>query len=215
MLGSRRRSGLVVEQIVGLVRAGGLRPGQALPTERELSASLGVSRTVVREAFAELERRGLVRAVRGSGRYLRDAQDLPPGERVLETASIADILEARRLLEVQVVELACERRTSDDSRRIAEAARQLTRWEDNVAFHVAVAAAAHNFVLERWIREQLEIAGGLHQRERYEDAQEMDRMRAEHLEIADAIAARDGPRGADAIRVHLERTRRAVVSGTA
>src|SRR4051794_34990140 len=68
---SRRRYERVVEQILELVESEGLDQGQALPTERELAERFGVSRNVLRQAFGVLEERGLLRSIRGSGRYLR------------------------------------------------------------------------------------------------------------------------------------------------
>jgi len=54
-----------------LVESGELRPGDALPSEAELSEKYGVSRGTARHALAELEGAGLVEAVHGKGRYIR------------------------------------------------------------------------------------------------------------------------------------------------
>lgn len=208
----RRRYELVVDELLEIIRSRGLRPGQALPTERELAGTFGVSRNVLREAFGVLEHRGLIRSVRGSGRYLREVEEEPGARDSLEVASIADVLEARTLLEVHVADLACQRRTADEARRITDAAGRLASWDDNLAFHALIAAAAHNFVLERLVREQAELAGALHQRERYEDPDELATMRREHQEIAAAVAARDGGCARELVRRHLDRTRRVVLA---
>ncbi|MEV7393257.1 FCD domain-containing protein [Streptomyces sp. NPDC091215] len=201
-----------MDSVLALVEARGLRPGDALPTERELSDLFGVSRNVLRQAFGVLEERGLLRTVRGSGRYLREASagdGMTLGARALvEVASIADVLEARTLLEAQVAALACERRTAEQAQNLAILAGRLTSWEDNLAFHCAVAACTHNFVLERLVRQQAELADELHQREHYKDPDELQHMRAEHQAIADAIAARDSAAAQDLVRQHLHRTRR-------
>ncbi|MFC4056155.1 FadR/GntR family transcriptional regulator [Actinomadura syzygii] len=205
-----------MDSMLELVEARGLRPGDALPTERELAELFGVSRNVLRQAFGVLEDRGLLRTVRGSGRYLREAAvahvaDL--GARAsVEVASIADVLEARTLLEVQVAALACQRRTAEQAQSLAVLAGRLASWEDNLAFHCAVAAATHNFVLERLVRQQAELAGELHQREHYQDPDELEHMRAEHQGIAAAIAARDSEAAKDLVRGHLHRTRRVLFS---
>jgi DNA-binding FadR family transcriptional regulator len=175
-----------------------------------------VSRNVARQAFGVLEERGLIRTVQGSGRYLRETFD--PGSRGLgvratvEIASIADVLEARSLLEEQVAALACERRTAEQSRTLAALADRLTSWEDNLAFHCAIAAATQNFVLERLVCQQAELAGELHQRRYYADPGELESMRAEHRTIAAAIAARDSDTARDLVRRHLQRTRHLVVT---
>ena len=199
-----------------LVEARELQPGHALPTERELADIFGVSRNVLRQAFGVLEERGLLRTVRGSGRYLRSAlrgDDRQAGARTsVEVASIADVLEARVLLEVKVAELACDRRTSDQARQLTKLAAQLTSWEDNLAFHCAIGAATQNFVLERLVREQATLAGELHQRQHYSDSEELARMKAEHQEIAAAIAARDSAAAPDLVQYHLDRTKGVIVT---
>ena len=204
-----RRFEAVIEAILSLVEARGLQPGDALPTERELAETLSASRSVIRQAFGVLEERGLLRSIRGSGRYLREAPSGGADSRErIEIASIADLLEARTLLEVEVAALACERRTTEQAGDLLALAQRLTVWEDNLAFHCAIAAATQNFMLERLVSQQVELAGALHQRERYEDAGELTRMRAEHQAVAEAIAARDSDLARDLMRAHLRRTRR-------
>jgi DNA-binding FadR family transcriptional regulator len=208
---------MVVDGLLELVESRRLQPGQALPTERELAGIFGVSRNVLRQAFGVLEERGLLRTVRGSGRYLRAAAgsevDRVLGARAsVEVASIADVLEARTLLEVQVAGLACERRTAEQLQELATLAGRLTSWEDNLAFHCAVAAATQNFILERLVRQQAELAGDLHQREHYADPEDLYRMRLEHQDIAAAIAARDSAMAQELVGEHLRRTRRALFS---
>jgi GntR family transcriptional regulator, transcriptional repressor for pyruvate dehydrogenase complex len=205
----RRRYERVVDRLLELIEARGLGPGDSMPTERELAALFGVSRNVLRQAFGILEERGLLTTLRGSGRYLRDAdatEDTQGGRARVEIASIADVLEARTLLEVQIAELACQRRTSDEAQNLIVLSRRLTSWEDNVAFHCAIAACTHNFMLERMVRQQVDLSRELHQRDYYDDPDQLDRMRLEHQTIANAIAARDVTAAKELVRGHLTRT---------
>lgn len=212
---SQRRYEAVVDGILKLVEMRGLQPGQVLPTERELAETFGVSRNVLRQAFGVLEERGLLRTVRGSGRYLRGVDAGEETSRspraAVEMASIVDLLEARVLVEVQVASLACERRTVQQAEALQLLASQLSSWEDNLAFHAAIAQATQNFALERLVRQQAELAGALHQREHYNDPAELERMRGDHLDIADAIVARDRERAGRLIQDHLDRTRQIVL----
>ncbi|WP_165913170.1 FCD domain-containing protein [Tamaricihabitans halophyticus] len=210
---TQRRYEAVVDGILKLVEARGLKPGQPLPTERELADVFGVSRNVLRQAFGILEERGLLQTVRGSGRYLREGVDdtMRSPRASVELASIVDLLEARALVEVQVAGLACERRTAGQAESLRLLASRLTSWEDNLAFHCAIAEATQNFVLERLVRQQAELAGQLHQREHYDDPAELERMRSEHLAIAAAIAARDVDRAQRLAREHLRRTRHLIL----
>ncbi|MGW4565260.1 GntR family transcriptional regulator, partial [Streptomyces sp. NPDC004561] len=57
----------VCDQVTALVRAGKLRPGDALPASRELAQQLGVSRTVIIRAYELLRAQGILTARRGSG----------------------------------------------------------------------------------------------------------------------------------------------------
>jgi GntR family transcriptional regulator, transcriptional repressor for pyruvate dehydrogenase complex len=79
-------------------------------------------------------------------------------------------------------------------------------WEDNVAFHVAIAACTHNFMLERMVREQVDLAKELRQRDYYGDSDQLQRMRLEHQSIATAITARDAAAAKDLVRHNLTRT---------
>lgn len=211
----RRRHEAVVDGLLDLAESQKLRPGDPFPTERRLAERFGVSRNVLRHAFGVLEERGIIRSVRGSGRYLRetprspDAEPTAGGTRgVVEVASIADVLEARELVEVHIAELACDRRTTAEAGELRATATALDDWGDNLAFHLAVAACTHNFALEHLVRQQIELSGSLHQRRHYRDPDQLDRMRADHEAIAAAIAARDRDLAADLVRRHLTRTRR-------
>ena len=57
----------VVRQIEGLILRGILRPGERLPSERELSERMGVSRPSLREALSDLQERGLLASKAGAG----------------------------------------------------------------------------------------------------------------------------------------------------
>lgn len=205
----RRRYELVVDSLLELIEARGLGPGDAMPTERELADLFGVSRNVLRQAFGVLEERGLLDTLRGSGRYLRGSTDTQISHTTrtkVEIASIADVLEARTLLEVQIAELACERRTNEEAQNLRVLSGRLTAWEDNVAFHCAIAACTHNFMLERLVRQQVDLSRELHQRDYYDDPAKLDRMRLEHQSIANAILARDTRTAKELVREHLGHT---------
>ena len=67
-----RVSDSVVKQIEQLILRGILRPGERLPSERDLAERLGVSRPSLREAVSDLENRGLLKTRAGSGVYVAD-----------------------------------------------------------------------------------------------------------------------------------------------
>lgn len=204
----------VVRQILDLIATGEITPGSQLPPERELAARLGVSRNVLREAFRVLEVRGIVHSRQGGGRAIRGENIAVaiPAEGVvlrLEAEVIADILEARELLEIQVARLAATRAGHDEVKAIEQACGGHT-WADNIAFHTAIAAATGNFMLERLVRLQLEMLDAAHQRDHYRSSADARRLLAEHRTIAAAIAAADPDAAEAAVRKHFQHTRAAV-----
>jgi GntR family transcriptional repressor for pyruvate dehydrogenase complex len=201
----------VLDKLLAIARSPEFGPGDALPRERVLAEQFGVSRSTIRQAFRVLEDRGVVTTRLGSGRYLREVDaERTRGARNLELASIVDIFETRVILESSGAALACERRSTAEAADVRSRAATLEGWADNAAFHRAVAAAAHNFMLERLVAEQIELARQLHQREHY-DADAIAAMREEHVAIADAVLARDADRARTLMGSHLRASARAVL----
>ena len=100
-----------------------IQPGDKFPSERELMGKLGVSRSVLREAFRVLESRGLVYSRPGGGRYLRKVESfkLRQGSSLdLEKDALLDVVESREIVEVQIVKLAVKRATDEEIRQLAE-----------------------------------------------------------------------------------------------
>ncbi|MBS0220459.1 MAG: FadR family transcriptional regulator [Proteobacteria bacterium] len=110
----------ICERIRNELSAGNLRPGDKLPPERELAERFGVSRTAVREAFRSLERSGLIGLQKGpkGGAFIQAGN--PTVRQSLEDMvsvgqiSLADLTEARVLIQDSIVRLACKRATEAD-----------------------------------------------------------------------------------------------------
>lgn len=157
------RKGTVVNGVLGRLKPI-LTAGTRLPSERELSKRLRVSRPSLREALRTLELMGVVDTRHGSGTHVADS-----GTDVLRTPleflflldqpSVADLHETRSLLEVHLAARAAERRTDADLKAIESALHDmksnLQRPRDvtdpDVRFHEAIAAASHNRILERFM----------------------------------------------------------------
>ena len=149
----------LVEKILGLIASGAWKPGFRLPTERELSESFGVSRTVVREAIKALEARGVLESTAGSGVSVRTA-DFNMVSRSLQTymqlSNRVDfeirLNEVRRVLEVEMVALAAGRITPEQRTQLRQICRDM-REGNNTAkqmaeldfrLHVTLAEATQN-----------------------------------------------------------------------
>lgn len=148
----------VAAELERLITEGRFRPGERLPSERELAERFGVSRTVVREAVRGVAAKGLLEVRAGSGTVVRR----PSSEQVAASiglllsmsggATPEKIVEVRRILEVEIAGLAAARRTADDLALLAgilqTAAEKIddadTFVQTDVAFHSALAVAAHN-----------------------------------------------------------------------
>jgi len=177
---TRRTFEEAAEQIAEKVRSGELRVGDRLPGERALAAQMEISRPTLREAIAVLAEAGLLNVRRGPGGGMFVASDVVPVELVRQRSSmrlgeVASVLEARRLLEPRVAQLAAVRAGDADFsalERSIEAMRAIVDAgygpadEDrflqlDVQFHLALARATGNPTVETLMRaliRQLEIA---------------------------------------------------------
>lgn len=153
----------VATQLRELLAAGGLLPGDRLPSERDLADQLGVGRPAVREALRELRAHGLVVTGRGrqgttvADRSRRPAISLPlAGALETDTTAALDLMIYRRAVEGEAAALAARRANLDDLRSIARAIPEkrgrLTPEEDG-AFHLSVAASCHNQFLQAAVAE--------------------------------------------------------------
>jgi DNA-binding FadR family transcriptional regulator len=165
----RPRYELVAEEILQLIGELLLGPGDRMPTEKELAARLGTSRTVVRDAVKILSATGRVSAQKGRGLYVADNESMLGARQwggffvPTNLDHIFMLFEFRRVQEMQASKLAA-RRASPSELRVIEAAVQTCRHGytsgDNAefeqgddSFHLGVAAASHNFFLVSAVRE--------------------------------------------------------------
>jgi GntR family transcriptional repressor for pyruvate dehydrogenase complex len=144
----------------GRILSGELPAGSALPGERELSETLGVSRLTLRTALTRLEAEGLIRSSHGAATRVQDfratgglpllthlaEQKLAAGEMPL--GLLRDVLELRRVLAVEVLGLVAERATREELNRL-RAHHQLMRdhRHDALSFMALDLAFARKMVL--------------------------------------------------------------------
>lgn len=203
---TQRLSDRLAAMLEAQVGNGELRPGDRLPTEQQLAAQHGVSRTVVREAVHQLKSRGLLHSRQGSGVFVAapaENQPLAFDPTVLESVdAVVHVVEVRRVLEGEIAALAAERATRAQvaviKRALTAIDRAVTEGRDGVAedlaFHRAIGEATGNpqfgrllGFLEQYLREGMRITRGNEARRK----DFMEQVRAEHRAMVDAIAARD------------------------
>ncbi|MEW5722706.1 MAG: FadR/GntR family transcriptional regulator [Thermodesulfobacteriota bacterium] len=208
----------VIEEINRRIQNGELSPGAKLPNQNEFAAQLGVSRPSLREALHTLSLLGLVEQRQGAGTVIRGTQAAEMAEHVSpplvsDEAATLELVEARRFLETGVVELAVERATMADVRRLGRLVKDMTialkedRTDEytqlDMAFHYAVAAASHNrflvhlFVtirglMEQFMRETFGVLPGL-----------LERSLGFHAAIYEGIKARDPKKAVLNMRNHI------------
>ena len=219
----------IVGQISKLIEQGELKPGDRLPAERALSATLNIGRQSLREALSVLEAVGLLEVRHGIGTFVRlDAKANLPAV-VKGSGSMLnpyELLEARRVIEKELVSLAAKRATEQQlaDMELALKALQASRAPGREAFaldrevHLAFARGAQNDILYRvmleiteqmsehlWLRmkeKSLEVSG---RNEAYQN---------EHEVIFAAIKNRDSRKAAQAMLTHLRNIENAFLQKT-
>lgn len=133
-----------VERLATAIRLGVYAPGQALPPERELAATMGVSRATLREAIAALRAAGMVRTVRGrGGGTVIDYEPPVPGAETVTTsagrrAELMDALVFRRVVEPGACAVAAERDLSAEQRsQLADALDEVSSASEPAAHRQA------------------------------------------------------------------------------
>jgi GntR family transcriptional repressor for pyruvate dehydrogenase complex len=206
---------LVTAHVRRLIERGELRPGDRLPTERELAAQLGVSRPTVRTSLRALSTMGVVQSRQGAGTFITDGPPALASEPLGLLAALHGLnrdglFEARLVLEVGSSALAAERASGDDLAAMSEEVtgmfasigEPLTFLRHDVRFHRAIAAASGNPVLGVLI----DMLGSLFYERRSETIQRATDLRetAEaHRRIYQAIRARNRDAAIEAMGEHL------------
>ena len=211
----------VIQKLRNDIAEGVYKTGDKLPTESVLVEQFGVSRTVIREAIAELRADSLVRSRHGIGVFVEKPKQPKGGLVLLNQVSerISDILEElelRAAVEIEAAGLAAERaspaqeaeiqRHLFDFSRLMEAGKP-TALAD-FAFHMAIARSTNNLRFEEFLshlgrrtipRVKLGgLVGGKHALPYRED-----QLHAEHQAVADAIHNKDTHAAREAMRTHL------------
>jgi GntR family transcriptional repressor for pyruvate dehydrogenase complex len=209
----------IAERIVTAIALGEFVPDQRLPTERELAAMLGVSRTTVREALQRLQASGYVttRRGRGGGTFVRTGRGPDSDEMIRRTlvpawADLSAILDFRRLIEQLIARTAAERRDERDIAAIRRAVddyaraadREASRLADH-ALHQAIARATHNArLVDLSVSIRREVSLGF-DAEPY-TAELRHRALRQHPRLADAVIAGNPVLAGDCAASHFSLT---------
>jgi GntR family transcriptional repressor for pyruvate dehydrogenase complex len=210
----------VTDEAIGkireLIRSGGLKPGDRLPPEKQLSASLGLSRNSLREAVKALEMINVLDVRRGDGTYvtnLRPNSAMDAMSFVLELQrddTILDLLEVRRVLEAAAGSRAAARITESE---VAELRRLLSEVgpeseveelvAHDLAFHHRIASIGGN----EFLCDLLDVVAGRTSRVRVwrgiTQQGAIERTLGEHRAIVDALELRDPALASGRLTAHV------------
>jgi DNA-binding FadR family transcriptional regulator len=223
----------VVYHLTRVIVEGQIPPGSDLPTEPELAAQFEVSRTVIREAIRVMVAKGMISVKQGSGMRVRAVQDWDRLDSAILFARISaghdevllrELFETRRLIEQNIVTLACERRTDADRTTLRESIRETAAMLDllrrdavdrgvanvtlndlDIRFHRGLSSAAQNGLLQQmgtFVIDSIRI------RRLYPASPESfisntERVIRDHERILAAVEAQDAARACEAMRAHI------------
>lgn len=208
-----RASQVVAHELRGMILRGELAHTDKLPTEVELAEQLGISRHHLREALRLLEQDGLVRIMRGhSGGIALSMPEPATLERTLEGilarqgTSLADLVAARAVVEPAVAQYAAVHATAEDLAMLEAVCDRRDEGgesipENNRAFHLGVATAAHNQTLYLIVRSMSAIVSTLDSISTREDYHVAGAKT--HRFILAAIRAGDGEKSKELMRKHI------------
>lgn len=227
-LGKVRLADTIAAELEKRILEGSLKAGDRLPAERELALDLGVSRPSLREAMQKLVSKGLLTTRHGGGTFVADRLDahfVDPWQDMLKGHPLLhrDLLEFRQMLEGQAAALAAERATDADILQldVTYAALETAYAGDDVnacidadvAFHQAIAEAAHNLLISHLTASLMRVIHGhvaSNLAHLHVQPQRWSQLQAQHSAIWKAIRTRQPVQAAAAAGAHIEFVRQSI-----
>ena len=211
----------VIRQIEALILRGVLRPGERLPSERELSDRMGVSRPSLREALGDLQERGLLASRAGAGVFVADVlgSAFAPALVTLfatHDEAVFDYISFRRDMEGLAAERAA-RLASDTDLKVINAIFEKMEAAHNkrnpaeeahldADFHLSIIEASHNIIMLHMMRSMYELLreGVFYNRSiMFKQRMTRDSLLDQHRIINTALQNRDPDGARKAVEAHL------------
>jgi len=212
----------VVKQIELLILRGILRPGERLPSERDLAERMGVSRPSLRDAISDLHDRGLLASRAGAGIYVGDVLGSAFSEGLVRLfasheEAVFDYISFRRDMEGLAVERAARLGSKTDLSVVAaifakmEAAHELRDPQEearlDAEFHLSIIEASHNIIMLHMMRSMFDLLrqGVFYNRQvMFQQRTTRDSLLAQHRTINDALQNREAKAARAAAEYHLD-----------
>ncbi len=214
----------VMRDVVSRIQRGEWLSGHRIPSERELCASYRVARNTVRRALKALQDEGLLVRYVGRGTFVRSAPEATVSELLggMETASPADVMEVRLIIEPQAAALAAQRAGADDLAQIesalehslaAEGTAEFEHWDGQL--HYAIFRATKNGLLTDFCR-ALNLVRNTPRWYRLKQKSLNYRLRLlyshQHSGVVTALKERDAEAAQRALKQHLQTVRDQMLS---
>lgn len=209
----------VIEQIKEMIFSGQLKKGDKLPPERELVEQLQASRASIREALRALQIIGLVECRQGGGNYIRESFEESLSEPlsimfILQNSKPIEILELRKVLEVETAAIAAEKITDEELEELGLIMEQLKASTDEVLsskfdkeLHYKIAAASRNTLVLSILKSVSSLIDSFIKdaRERIlKEKENKETLIIHHENIYKALLERSSMKAALAMKTHLD-----------
>lgn len=209
----------IIEQFKGMIADGTLKKGDKLPSERDLVSQLGVSRAGIREALSALQIIGLVESRHGEGNFIRENFEeslIDPFLLIfmLNGSSREQILELRKVIEIETVALAAEKITDEEIEGLEKCLDKLKEAEDETLkgkydkeFHYNIAKSSKNILIVNMLNAVSSLMDSFISEVRGRILMIEGNRRIlmeQHEAILNALKERNAKVASDAMRQHLE-----------
>lgn len=218
----------VTRQIEKLILRGILRPGERLPSERELAERLGVSRPSLREAVAELQEKGLLSTRAGAGIFVADVLGSAFSPALIRLfaghdEAVFDYIAFRRDMEGLAAERAARLASDTDLKVIQTVFEKMEMAHDkpnpkdearlDAEFHMGIIEASHNVVMLHMMRSMYQLLqeGVFYNRQvMFKQRTTRGALLDQHRQINSALQARDATGARDAVIAHMNYVEKAL-----
>ena len=215
----------VIEQIQDNIMDGTFKKGDKLPSERDLSETMGVSRTSIREALRVLETMGVVESRQGEGNFICSNIEKSLFQPLsmmfkLNEGSWSDIFELRNVLEIECARLSALRATELDCRELLDIvqkmeAETLNKNKTEVLveldknFHNLLSSISKNYLIESLFITTSNLFEKFIEDARYkiisyDVSKGSANLLNQHKRICEAIIKKDEHMASEAMREHME-----------
>ena len=206
----------IADRILQMIRDKQLRPGDKLPPERELASMMQVGRPALREALRGLSLMNIIEIRQGAGAYVTALETAQLVEHLdfvfaIDDHAILDLFDARKIVEVGIIELAAQRVTDADIANLEACLAKSAQASDDAEgflqadteLHTLIAQIANNPIMLRFM-ESIHQMGMVSRRRTGNLKGVVAQSTADHHLIVESLKARDSQAAREAMRCHLD-----------